>query len=243
MTDTPASDDRAGWEGLFRSGIFPPRYQTTAAPNASVAEWAATLPAGAYVLDVGCGIGRHALYLGERGFRMAGIDVSPTGVSTTQQVCAERGIAFDGNVAPMTAIPWEDMTFDAALSTSTISHNRLADIQKTLDEIWRVLKPGGTLLVDFPHKNTRAYQQVRDQVSAGTIIEVEPETYVDDSAQPDDGNDAFLPHHYTDEDELRMLMQRYEILRLWTEFLGETPDGAPAPRGYWVIVARRPFAG
>lgn len=40
------------------------------------------------VLDVGCGAGRHALYLQERGFEVLGIDVSPLAI----QVCQARGL-------------------------------------------------------------------------------------------------------------------------------------------------------
>lgn len=44
---------------------------------------------GGRVLDIGCGAGRHALYLQERGHEVVGIDVSPN----TVQVCRDRGLA------------------------------------------------------------------------------------------------------------------------------------------------------
>jgi SAM-dependent methyltransferase len=203
MADQSNPDKRGGWERLFQSGVFPPRYQTLAAPNDAVVEWADTIPAGAFVLDVGCGIGRHVVYLGGRGFKMAGMDISPSGVKTSQEACAERQIDFDGRVSDMLVIPWADMTFDAALSTSTICHNRRADILKTIDEVRRVLKPGGLFLVDFPHKDTFSYQRVRNQVAAGEISEIEPDTFVDESPEPDVKDDAFLPHHYCDEADVR----------------------------------------
>ncbi|NWG15168.1 MAG: class I SAM-dependent methyltransferase [Chloroflexi bacterium] len=237
-----SNDDRAGWETLFRSGVFPPRYQTLAAPNDSVVEWADTLPAGAAVLDVGCGVGRHVVYLGGRGFKMAGMDLSPRGVSISQQVCAERRLDFDGRVADMTAQPWADKTFDAALSTSTICHHRRADILTALGEVRRVLKPGGLFLVDFLHKDTLAYQQAREQAAAGELTEVEPDTFVDRRPQPDLIDDAFLPHHFCDEAEARDLLRGFEIMRLWADLPGRTPDGGPGKRGYWVAWARKPLA-
>lgn len=243
MADSSNADDRAGWELAFRSGVFPPRYQTLAAPNDTVVEWADTLPAGSSVLDVGCGVGRHLIYLGGRGFRLAGMDIAPSGVRISQAACAERQIAFDGRVAPMTSLPWPAMTFDAALSTSTICHQLRADILKTMDDVRRVLKPGGRFLVDFLHKDTLAYHQVRAQAAAGELSEIEPDTFVDDGPEPDRMDDAFLPHHYCDEAEARALLHSFEIVRLWADLPGRTLEGLPGKRGYWVAWARKPLSG
>jgi tellurite methyltransferase len=131
--------NRMGWEAIWNSERIPDRYATFAAPNDSVIEWADSLPPGAFVLDLGCGVGRHVTYLGSRGFRMAGVDISPTGVQRTQAACAERGLTFDGHVCDMLVLPWEDATFDGALSTSTIHHALRANMGQTISEIWRVL--------------------------------------------------------------------------------------------------------
>lgn len=243
MPDFSNPNERAGWEQLFQSGHFPPRYQTLAAPNDTVIEWADALPSGSSILDVGCGIGRHVTYLGGRGFKMAGMDVSPTGVKTSQEVCAERGITFDGRIADMTALPWADATFDAVLSTSTISHHRRENIFKTITEVRRVLKPGGLFLVDFLHKDTGSYQRVRSQAAAGEIAEVEPDTFVDQSPEPDADDDAFLPHHYSDESEVRDLLRDFEIVKLWADVPERTPEGGLPMRGYWVAWARKPLVG
>ncbi len=231
MSDTPNPDEHAGWELIWRSGDIPPRYRSTAEPNASVVEWAETLPPGGAVLDIGCGVGRHVLYLGGRGFQMAGMDVSPSGIRITQAVCAERQIPFDGHVGEMTTLPWPDATFDAALSTSTIHHNRRADILRTLDEVRRVLKPGGLFQVDFISTARDDYQQMRALVAAGEVVEIEPDTFIDERADSRD-SDGFLPHHYCDEAEVRDLLRGFEILRLWD-------DTQPGSRGKWIAWARR----
>ena len=155
------------------------------------------------MLDVGCGIGRHVVYLGERGFKMAGVDASPTGIQQTQAVCDERQLAFEGQVSPMTSLPYPDATFDAVVSTSTLGHNRVAEIQQSIHEIHRVLKPNGLFLADFPHRDTLSYQRAQQQTTEGRLTEVEPNTFVDQSPEPDPLDDAFLPHHYADETEIR----------------------------------------
>ncbi len=72
--------NRIGWEPIWSSVTIPGRYASFAAPNDTVVDWANSLQAGADVFDLGCGVGRHVTYLGGRGFRMAGADISPTGV-------------------------------------------------------------------------------------------------------------------------------------------------------------------
>jgi SAM-dependent methyltransferase len=187
------------------------------------------------VFDLGCGVGRHVTYLGGRGFRLAGVDISPTGVQRTLTACHERGIAFEGHVSDMTLLPWSSETFEAALSTSTIHHGLRATIQQTLAEVWRILKPGGVFLVDFPVTDSADYALMRTAVVAGHIREVEPNTFVDERPDPDDW-DGFLPHHYCDEAAVRDLLSDFTIERLWA-------DSGPGRPGKWVVWARKEASG
>jgi SAM-dependent methyltransferase len=223
--------NRVGWEHIWSGDITPGRYASFAPPNDSVVEWADSLQAGARVFDLGCGVGRHATYLGGRGFRVAGSDISPTGIQRAHAACAERGIAFDGRVSDMTTLPWPDASFDAALSTSAIHHALRANILRAIDEIWRLLVPGGLFLVDFPCTDRGDYADLRAEVAAGQILEVEPNTFIDERPHSEDA-DGFLPHHFCDEADLRDLLRRFTLERLWA-------DGGPGGRGKWVAWARK----
>jgi len=223
--------NRIGWEPIWSSVTIPGRYASFAAPNDTVIDWANSLQAGADVFDLGCGVGRHVTYLGGRGFRMAGADISPTGVQRAYAACAERGLTFDGRVCDMTLIPWPDATFDAALSISTIHHGLRANILRAIDELWRLLKPGGLFLVDFPCTDRADYLYLRAEVAAGHLLEVEPNTFVDERPDSEDA-DGFLPHHFCDEADVRDLLRRFSLERLWA-------DSSPSGRGKWVAWARK----
>jgi SAM-dependent methyltransferase len=170
---------------------------------------------------------------------MAGVDISPTGIRLTEEVCSVRQVNFEGHVSDMSALPWSDETFDAVLSISAIHHHQRQEIVRTLGEVRRVLKPGGLLLADFPCTDTTDYRLMRAQVSAGQIAEVEPDTFVDQRSGLEDTDDGFLPHHYCDEADLHELLGPFDIIRLWTS-LRESKDGC-GPRGKWIASARKPL--
>lgn len=228
---------RGGWEEIWRMDDLPPRFRSFAAPNDSVIAWAKTVPAGGSILDLGCGVGRHVIYLGGLGFQMAGTDISPTGVKVTETAAASQNIPFDGRVADMTTIPWPDATFDAALSTSTIHHHLRAGIVQALAEVWRVLKPGGLFLVDFPCTDTIVYQGLRESVAAAQVLEVEPNTFVDERVEED--VDGFLPHHFCDEADIRDLLGKFEIINLWPDLREVVTERGPGKVGKWVAAVRK----
>jgi len=234
-----SAGSRASWEEIWTSGDIPPRFQSTAAPNPTVVAWAAALPPGSAILDIGCGVGRHLTYLAGCGFRMAGVDLSPGGIKIAHDVLAERGLTFDGRVSDMTVLPWPDHTFGAALSTSTMHHHRRADILRALGEVRRVLEPGGFFYVDFPSTESSGYQESREWVREGKVVEVEPNTFLDEhNTIPDD--DAFLPHHYCDEADLRDLLTGFEIKSLWADVHAVVYRGLPAKAARWIAQVRTP---
>ncbi len=62
------------------------------------------------VLDIGCGVGRHSLYLQERGYDVLGIDVSPLAI----KVCTERGLK-NTRIMSITQVSSKLGTFDTIL--------------------------------------------------------------------------------------------------------------------------------
>src|SRR5581483_9046023 len=94
------------------------------------------------LLDLGCGVGRHALFLAEAGFTVDAIDGSPVGIAEAGRSAAARGLRLNLQEAPADALPFADRAFDFVLSWNVIYHGNQGDVGRRLAEIWRVLRPG-----------------------------------------------------------------------------------------------------
>lgn len=170
---------------------------------------------------------------------MAGMDISPTGINRTREVCAARQLEVDVCVSDMTTIPWPEHRFDGVFSIAAIHHQLRADLSRSLAEVWRVLKPGGLFLADFPHVATLTYQQARQWVNTGQLVEVEPNTFVDVQVNFEE-DDLYLPHHFCDETDLRDLLRPFDILKLQADLCDAVLDGTAGLLGKWVVWARKP---
>ena len=95
------------------------------------------LPQGRMGIEIGLGTGRFAAPLGMK------LGLEPS--ARMGKVARKRGIEVVAGIAE--AIPFGDSTFDFALMTTTICF--LDDLERSLGEVYRVLKPEGSLIIGF----------------------------------------------------------------------------------------------
>ena len=98
------------------------------------------------VLDLGCGVGRHALLFAEHGFTVEAIDGAAAGLDFACREAVARGLRISLRQADADALPFADESFDYVLSWNVIFHGTMGDVGRRIAEIWRVLKSGGLYL-------------------------------------------------------------------------------------------------
>jgi ubiquinone/menaquinone biosynthesis C-methylase UbiE len=114
-------------------------------PWPEVLDFITGLPAGGFVLDVGCGHGRHARPLALTGQSVVGIDISRNLLSIGKRAASSSPSfhAIEWLGAEATSLPLADATFDAALCIAVLHHlSTRRDRLLALTEMRRVLRPG-----------------------------------------------------------------------------------------------------
>jgi len=107
------------------------------------------ITAGMTILDAGCGNGRNLVYPLSQGWAVFGVDASAHAVDETRELAerlAPRISADRFRVERLEALSFTDEAFDAVICSAVL---HFADSQphfeRMLDELWRVLAPGGLL--------------------------------------------------------------------------------------------------
>lgn len=105
---------------------------------------------GKTVLDVGCGAGGKALYYASQGAKkVIGIDVVEKYRGEALALAESLGIQnFEFHTYNAARTPFGAHTFDAAMMNDVMEH--VSEPEAVLSEMYRILKPGGRLYINFP---------------------------------------------------------------------------------------------
>jgi SAM-dependent methyltransferase len=98
---------------------------------------------GPRVLNAGAGTGSFSLRLAENGFDVTSVDASSAAVEVLR-----RRVPGEVAQADVTTLPFADAAFDAAVLGEVLEH--VEDDRGALEEVARVLRPGGVLVVSVP---------------------------------------------------------------------------------------------
>lgn len=173
-------------------------------------------------LDLGSGVGRHALYLAGRGFTVSALDASQRGIDITREEAKRLGLTIDLEVGKMTQLSYPDRHFDYVLSWNVIYHGDGGIVRRCIAEIHRVLRPGGIFQGTLLSKRNGRY---------GLGREIAPDTFVE--TDTGDGSDKVHPHYYCNAADTVDLFRDFEIVSLV-----DRERGGPAAF-HWHLIAER----
>jgi SAM-dependent methyltransferase len=104
------------------------------------------------LLEVGCGIGVDSIQLARGGFNVTAVDLTENALAVAREFAAHRGVDIDFRLGNAESLEFEDESFDVVYSFGVLHHT--PDIEKSVAEVRRVLKPGGTAHVMLYHRTS-----------------------------------------------------------------------------------------
>jgi ubiquinone/menaquinone biosynthesis C-methylase UbiE len=167
------------------------------------------------VLDLGCGTGRHTVYLARRGFDVYGIDIAKEGVKMTKSWLKEENLKADLKVGNIYAkLPYQDNFFDAIITTGVIGHSDIAGIRKTIKEMKRILRSNGFVFVNV--RKNKKYAKVGSKKilpfgQEKTLCKITgPRTCL-----PLEGGEKGLIHYNFTKQSLKKEFKNFKIFNIW----------------------------
>ena len=113
------------------------------------------LPPGRKILDCGAGglLPPLALFQ-QHEFDVWGIDVSETQLTRAQSFCTQQGIELNLQLGDMRNMPFDNAFFDFVFEQYAMVHLTKHDTQIAINEMYRVLKPGGLCFLGVISQDT-----------------------------------------------------------------------------------------
>jgi len=187
-----------GWERIYREGGD---LQLKVLPKIKRASKVFKERDYMKILDLGCGTGKHSIFLAQKGFSVYATDISLTGIDIAKKKAGSLNINnIHFKQHDMRSIPFSNNFFNAVICIWTIYHGKLDEIRKTVNEIWRVLKPNGMVITDFLSISDSTY---------GIGKEIERNTFLGAKGKEED-----VPHHYSTREELIRLFLEFRELKI-----------------------------
>ncbi len=182
------------------------------------------IPRGApALLDAGCSDGSGTFHYAKLVGRAAGFDLDATAIARARERYPE--IEFD--VAPLERIPHPDEAFDVVVCLDVLEH--VEDERAGASELFRVLRPGGTLILTTPHRGAFGFLDPVNVTkrSAAMLARVAPsalEWITERATKAPDGRpwweaEAESVHRHYRERDVQALLDaspwagRYEVVR------------------------------
>lgn len=103
------------------------------------------------ILDVGCGTGNFTIKLAQQGCQVTGVDIAPNMLQQARQKLQQQQLTAQLKIMNVEKLSFLDNSFNAAFSMAAFEF--INDIQSAYQEMWRVVQPGGHIVIGTIQKN------------------------------------------------------------------------------------------
>jgi SAM-dependent methyltransferase len=182
------------------------------------------------VLEIGCGAGRHVHFFRSMGLDVVGTDIARSAIAFTRRRLQTDGLlgGIDLAVADATRIPYGDGVFDGVLAWRFLHVLAPADAERCVAEIYRLLRPGGKVLLGTRSPRSTNFELIRSGKPADEDFDYR-------SGQL---SDRALRDTYFSRTELEALFSRFASVEI--EHMEWTRNDGKFREAYWAVTASKP---
>jgi SAM-dependent methyltransferase len=184
------------------------------------------------ILEVGCGAGRHVHFFRSVGLHVIGTDVAASAIEFTRRRLERDGLleGVDLHVTGAIAIPYPDMSVDAVLAWRFLHVLSRADAHRCIAEIYRLLRPGGKVLLGTRSPRSTNYELVQSGKGADHDFDYR-------SGQL---SERAVRDTYFSRPDLEGLFSRFEGVEI--EHMEWTRNNETFREAYWAVTAAKPMS-
>jgi len=171
--------------------------------------------------DLGCGVGRHVIFLANEGWEVYASDFSEPAIKYCQEWLSREGLSATVTKNDMTEIRYPDCFFDLIIAYNIIYHTTFTGMVRLINLIHRKLRPGGYFFVTLKSTAEWVYGQGE---------EIEKNTFFRASKG--------VPVHFSTKEETGILFRDFELVS--KEYLDYVKEATQRRYARWQIVLRKP---
>ena len=215
------------WNVLHKKERFCPKYPSEHVVRFVFTQFPRNLKerSNLQILDLGCGAGRHAVFLAREGFQTYATDISEEGLKVVEKRLKDEKLQAILKKANMEKQPFPDNFFDGIISFGVFYYNNLEGYQRAILELYRILKKDGVALIFT--RTTGDYRYGKgDKIDKNTfLLDIE------------DTNEKEMVMHFLDRAEINEVFNRFnEIIVEKTE---TTFSNSEKKNSDWIIIVRK----
>lgn len=177
------------------------------------------------VLDLGCGVGRHAIAFAQEGFYVHAVDFSEEALNQLNTISIKNNLQIETREGDYRFKLYEDDSFDIILSYNVLYHGSRNEFRESLNKCYDYLKPNGLLMFTCLTREDDKY---------GSGKQVGPHSYLsENSVHPGD------IHYFSSESDLMEMLEAFEVKSLSRNEHEWNHKGEKRFSSYWIVKARK----
>ncbi len=177
------------------------------------------------IADIGCGCGRHTVFLSEEGFNTYASDISESAIKETKASLHNKKLEAILHIADTRKLLFSNNFFDGVISFGSIYYNGITKYKESISEIHRILKTQGMALF---------FLRTTDDYRYGKGKKIETGTYELDIIET---GEKGMVVHFSDRNEIYNLFIKFGIVYL--EKTETTFDNMNKKNSDWILIVRK----